>query len=109
MGVTIVNETTEIRARPPDQRELRKAQNQPVAKVVSWSKDFSGAPKAYSATARAITAITGEATRTTCSDIVRSALNDGVVGYLRKPVDEQYLLQCLHAALTSGEPTKGAS
>ena len=31
------------------------------------------------------------------------ALNDGVVCYLRKPVDEQHLRQCLHAALTSGE------
>ena len=31
------------------------------------------------------------------------ALNDGVVCYLRKPVDEQHLRRCLHAALTSGE------
>ena len=31
------------------------------------------------------------------------ALNDGVVCYLRKPVDEQNLLRCLHAALTSDE------
>jgi FixJ family two-component response regulator len=31
------------------------------------------------------------------------ALNDEVVWYLRKPVDEQYLKQCLHAALTSGD------
>jgi CheY-like chemotaxis protein len=31
------------------------------------------------------------------------ALNDGVVSYLRKPVDEQHLKRCLHAALTSGE------
>jgi FixJ family two-component response regulator len=30
------------------------------------------------------------------------ALNDGVVGYLRKPIDEQHLKRCLHAALTSG-------
>jgi FixJ family two-component response regulator len=30
------------------------------------------------------------------------ALNDGVVCYLRKPVDE-HLKRCLHAALTSGE------
>ena len=29
------------------------------------------------------------------------ALNDGVVCYLRKPVDEQHLKRCLHAALTS--------
>jgi FixJ family two-component response regulator len=34
------------------------------------------------------------------------ALNDGVVCYLRKPVDEQHLKRCLRAALTSGEPTK---
>ena len=27
------------------------------------------------------------------------ALNDGVVCYLRKPVDEQHLIRCLHAAL----------
>jgi len=33
------------------------------------------------------------------------ALNDGVVCYLRKPVDEQHLKRCLHAALTSGERT----
>jgi FixJ family two-component response regulator len=31
------------------------------------------------------------------------ALNDGVVCYLRKPVDEQHLLPCLDAALSSGE------
>jgi FixJ family two-component response regulator len=31
------------------------------------------------------------------------ALNDGVVCYLRKPVDEQYLIRCLRAALESGE------
>ena len=29
-------------------------------------------------------------------------LNDGVVCYLRKPVDEQHLKKCLQAALTSG-------
>jgi FixJ family two-component response regulator len=34
------------------------------------------------------------------------ALNDGVVCYLRKPVDEQHLIRCLRAALTSGEPTE---
>ena len=34
------------------------------------------------------------------------ALNDEVVCYLRKPVDEQYLKQCLHAALTSGDSPK---
>ena len=34
------------------------------------------------------------------------AVNDGVVCYLRKPVDEQHLLRCLRAALTSGETPK---
>jgi FixJ family two-component response regulator len=34
------------------------------------------------------------------------ALNDGVVCYLRKPVDEQHLLRCLRAALTPPEPTE---
>jgi len=37
------------------------------------------------------------------------ALKDGVLCYLRKPVDEQRLKRCLRAALTSGEPTDGAS
>ena len=32
------------------------------------------------------------------------ALDDGIVCYLRKPVDEQDLKRCLHAALTSDEP-----
>jgi FixJ family two-component response regulator len=32
------------------------------------------------------------------------ALDDGVVCYLRKPVDEQHLIRCLRAALTSDEP-----
>ena len=32
------------------------------------------------------------------------ALNDGVVCYLRKPVDEQHQIRCLRAALESGEP-----
>ena len=32
------------------------------------------------------------------------ALSDGVVCYLRKPVDEQHLIRCLRAALESGEP-----
>jgi FixJ family two-component response regulator len=37
-------------------------------------------------------------------DDVRSrALKDGVICCLRKPIDEQHLKQCLHAALTSGE------
>ena len=34
------------------------------------------------------------------------ALNNGVVCYLRKPVDEKYLVECLRAAVTSGEPTE---
>ena len=38
------------------------------------------------------------------NDVDRTrALNDGVLCYLRKPVDEQHLLRCLRAALTSGE------
>jgi FixJ family two-component response regulator len=32
------------------------------------------------------------------------ALNDGVVCYLRKPVDEKHLMRCLHRALHSDEP-----
>jgi len=31
------------------------------------------------------------------------ALSDGVVCYLGKPVDQQHLLRCVRAALTSGE------
>jgi FixJ family two-component response regulator len=39
------------------------------------------------------------------NDVDRArALNDGVVCYLRKPVDEQQLMRCLRAALESGEP-----
>src|ERR1700723_2230291 len=38
------------------------------------------------------------------NDVERArALNDGVVCYLRKPVDEQHLKRCLQAALTSGD------
>jgi FixJ family two-component response regulator len=38
------------------------------------------------------------------NDVERArALNDGVVCYLRKPLDEEHLKRCLHAALTSGE------
>ena len=37
------------------------------------------------------------------------ALNDGVVCYLRKPVDEQHLVKCLRAALRSGEAPEGES
>ncbi len=32
------------------------------------------------------------------------ALNDGVVCYLRKPVEEQHLIRCLRAVFESGEP-----
>jgi FixJ family two-component response regulator len=32
------------------------------------------------------------------------ALNDGVICYLRKPVDEKHLIRCLRAALEPGEP-----
>jgi len=38
------------------------------------------------------------------NDGVRSrALNDGVVGYLRKPIDETHLMEFLRAALHRGE------
>jgi FixJ family two-component response regulator len=40
------------------------------------------------------------------NDVRARALNDGVVCYLRKPVDEESLLRCLRAALHSGEPPK---
>jgi FixJ family two-component response regulator len=32
------------------------------------------------------------------------ALKDGIVCYLRKPVDDKDLLRCIRAALNSGEP-----
>ena len=34
------------------------------------------------------------------------ALSEGVVGYLRKPVDEQHLVRCLSAALQCDEATE---
>ena len=37
-------------------------------------------------------------------DVRTRALKDGVVCYLRKPVDEKHLMRCLRAALQSGEP-----
>ena len=37
------------------------------------------------------------------------ALNGGVVCYLGKPVDDQRLIECLRAALTSGGPTAADS
>jgi FixJ family two-component response regulator len=39
------------------------------------------------------------------NDVDRArTLNDGVVCYLRKPVDEKHLIRCHRAALQSGEP-----
>jgi FixJ family two-component response regulator len=39
------------------------------------------------------------------NDVDRArALNDGVVGYLRKPVDDQHLIGCVRAALASHGP-----
>ena len=32
------------------------------------------------------------------------ALNDGVVCYLRKPIDEKHLVRCIRESLDSGEP-----
>jgi FixJ family two-component response regulator len=32
------------------------------------------------------------------------ALNDGIVCYLRKPVNDQHLIECVRAALASGQP-----
>ena len=38
------------------------------------------------------------------NDVDRAhALSDGVVCYLRKPVDEEHLLRCLRTALSSAE------
>jgi FixJ family two-component response regulator len=37
-------------------------------------------------------------------DVRARALSDGVVCYLRKPVDEKHLTQCLRAALHSDKP-----
>ena len=34
------------------------------------------------------------------------AMKDGLVCYLRKPVDDEHLIQCLRAALDSDEPPK---
>ena len=36
-------------------------------------------------------------------DVESAALQDGVVGYLRKPLDEQHLVRCLRAARARGE------
>ena len=40
------------------------------------------------------------------NDVRTRALKDGVVCYLRKPVDENHLMRCLRAALHSDEPRK---
>jgi FixJ family two-component response regulator len=37
-------------------------------------------------------------------DVRARVLNDGVVCYIRKPVDEKHLMRCLRAALHSDEP-----
>jgi FixJ family two-component response regulator len=37
-------------------------------------------------------------------DVRTRAMKDGIVCYLRKPVDEKDLMRCLRAALHSGEP-----
>ena len=43
-------------------------------------------------------------------DAVRTrALKDGVVCYLRKPVDDGHLVHCLHSALEAGDPREGDS
>src|SRR5262249_7600211 len=34
-----------------------------------------------------------------------SALTEGVICYLQKPIDQEDLIQCLDAALTTGEPS----
>jgi FixJ family two-component response regulator len=44
------------------------------------------------------------------NDVDRArALNDGVVCYLRKPVDEDHLTQCVCAALRSDDPPEADS
>jgi FixJ family two-component response regulator len=40
------------------------------------------------------------------NDVRARTLNDGVVCYLRKPVDEKHLVLCLRAVLHSDEPCK---
>ena len=44
------------------------------------------------------------------NDVDRArALNDGVLCYLRKPVDERQLMRCLRAAFASGQPPEANS
>jgi FixJ family two-component response regulator len=40
------------------------------------------------------------------ADVRARALKDGVVCYLRKPIDEKHRIRCLRAALHAGEPLK---
>ena len=40
------------------------------------------------------------------AEVEARALSEGVVCYLRKPIDEQHLVGCLRAALGSGEATE---
>ena len=41
------------------------------------------------------------------NDVDRArALNDGVVCYMRKPVDEEHLTRCLRTALTPADPAE---
>ena len=42
------------------------------------------------------------------TDRVR-ALNDGIVCYLRKPINDEHLIRCLRAALPTGEPPAESS
>ena len=42
-------------------------------------------------------------------DVRSRALKDGVVCYLRKPVDQEHLLRCLRAALHSGDGDEESS
>jgi FixJ family two-component response regulator len=40
-------------------------------------------------------------------DVRARALKNGVVCYLRKPIDQEHLVRCIHAALHSGDATEG--
>jgi FixJ family two-component response regulator len=42
-------------------------------------------------------------------DVRAQALKDGVVCYLRKPVDENHLIRCLRVATQSGDPAQKKS
>jgi FixJ family two-component response regulator len=42
------------------------------------------------------------------NDVDRArAMNDGIVCYLRKPIDQEHLLRCLRAALPAAQPPEG--